>query len=299
MKNPRHQIYFTYVSWVLAGFLALGTFLDAVANAVSLITFPVALIGTIIIIVSLISVQLYLNRYPLSWIANGKLVRISKLNLGLLLPFLGMLVLLWVPTALNVSIKSEIQLSIEGIRVGGTTDAIHALKFERVARDGEGSIKTTKWKLNNGNKLSATYNSQENRVLYIELDWSGKAKGVDSTFMKFQFDSTSLSEIRKVFNSTGFSYKMNAMFSTDEGIVTFNAFEIKDSPNLIAVFVTIVDKQFFDQLNSLPFEERLRVVSNYFKLRAIILSEESYLDKIWGAEKIYDPESRPVQIPNG
>lgn len=102
MRKPRHQLFATYVSWTLTGFLALGAFLDGVGNAVGLITFNITLLGTIAIVVYLTLLQLYLDRYPLAWVCNDKAVKITKLNLGLLLPFLGMIVLLWIPVALNV-----------------------------------------------------------------------------------------------------------------------------------------------------------------------------------------------------
>ena len=107
MQKPKHQILIKWLSWTLGGFLALGAFFDAIANANSLITVPVALAGTVIIIVSLISAQIYLSKNPLRWVVNGTPVKISNLNLGLLLPFVGMLVLLWVPVVFNGGVESE------------------------------------------------------------------------------------------------------------------------------------------------------------------------------------------------
>ncbi|MEM6256643.1 MAG: hypothetical protein AAF215_10885 [Cyanobacteria bacterium P01_A01_bin.123] len=121
MKKPSHQILITRFLWIISGFLALGTFLDAVANAISLITLPIALFGTALIVVSLFSVQFYLSRNPLSWVANGSSVKISKLNLGLVLPCLGMLVLLWIPPIFNDGSKSQsTQLSVPCVNGSGS-----------------------------------------------------------------------------------------------------------------------------------------------------------------------------------
>ena len=66
MKKPKHQVWFTYISWLLIGFLGLGAFLGAVADAVSLITTLTAFIGTITIVVLLIFIQNFTPNYKLN-----------------------------------------------------------------------------------------------------------------------------------------------------------------------------------------------------------------------------------------
>lgn len=101
MQKPKHQVVITYFTWILGGFLAFGTLLDAVANATSLVTLPIALAGTIITLVLLSSVQVYLSKNPLTWVTKDSKVKISKLKPGSLLPFAGMLILLWIPPLLD------------------------------------------------------------------------------------------------------------------------------------------------------------------------------------------------------
>jgi len=132
MKKPTHQTLITYILWILTGFLALGTFLDAIANAISLITLPVSLAGTVIISVLLICIQIYLSKNPLSWVTNASLVKISKLNLGLLLPVFGMLILLWVPTIFNRIIVSE---SLAGGALQDSIETFEESKAETLASD--------------------------------------------------------------------------------------------------------------------------------------------------------------------
>ena len=137
MQKPRHQVLITRLSWILWGFLAFGTFLDAVANAISLITFPVALVGTVIIVVSLFLVQIYLSKNPLSWVADGAAVKISKLNLGLVLPFVGMLVLLWIPIVFDGGVESEslagngLQNRIDSVEEGINREVYPVINFSK------------------------------------------------------------------------------------------------------------------------------------------------------------------------
>ena len=79
------------------------------------------------------------------------------------------------------------------------------------------------------------------------------------------------------------------MNRTEDQLITFNAYEIKGKPHLIAVFVTSLSIPEAKSQMSDPTQ-----VAKFFKLQAIILAEEAYLDEIWGEEKIYDKDSKPI-----
>mgnify|MGYP001793163571 CR=1 FL=1 len=114
MQKPKHQVVITYLTWILGGFLAFGTFLDAVANATSLVTFPIALAGTVFILFLLFLVQIYLSKNPLTWVTKDSQVRISKLKLGSLLPLVGILILLWIPPLLDqMAIRASSRNSLQ------------------------------------------------------------------------------------------------------------------------------------------------------------------------------------------
>jgi len=125
MQKPKHQVVITYLTWILGGFLAFGTFLDAVANATSLVTFPIALAGTVLILFLLFLVQIYISKNPLTWVTKDSQVRISKLKLGSLLPLVGILILLWIPPLLDqiatrAASRNSLQSGVEIVHEEGS-----------------------------------------------------------------------------------------------------------------------------------------------------------------------------------
>lgn len=179
--------------------------------------------------------------------------------------------------------------SLSGIKVGDSSTVLEKLNLEPLFMEGHGAIKMVKYRLANGNELSVTYNSRENRIIYIENDWSLKPEGFATDLPAFKFGITTLADIRRVNGSNGFSWKSMAMNRTEDQLVTFNAYEIKGKPNVIAVFVTSLNIR-EAQKNMSDTNE----TAKFFKLQAIILAEEAYLDELWGEEKIYDKDSKPI-----
>lgn len=103
-RRPWYQTIFYAVSWMIAGFVALGSILDSVSSAITLVTPQVTILGTVTVLGGLIGVQTFLRSHPLEWInGDGQLVRIKGLNAGLVLPFVGMLILLWIPRFTSVA----------------------------------------------------------------------------------------------------------------------------------------------------------------------------------------------------
>ena len=85
------------------------------------------------------------------------------------------------------------------------------------------------------------------------------------------------------------------MFKTPEGVVTFNAFELKSTPTIVVVFVTLLQNT--SSVGPDPSPEQIKAaVGGLFKLVAIAVADESYLDQSWGAKKLYDPKSIPIQL---
>lgn len=86
-----------YGEWILAGLLALGAFIGAINDALSFVTWPVTIWGTLILVGGWFAIQAYLQRHPQAWSYGDNQVRITRLNIGHALPLLGMILLLWVP----------------------------------------------------------------------------------------------------------------------------------------------------------------------------------------------------------
>jgi tetratricopeptide (TPR) repeat protein len=92
-RVPAPQKYLIYLTWVFAGFMGLGGVISVLSDAFDFITRPIAIGGTVLIILFWFAAQQYLKRYPY----RLKKGRITRLNFGMALPLLGMIVLLWLP----------------------------------------------------------------------------------------------------------------------------------------------------------------------------------------------------------
>ncbi len=98
MQRPWYQTLATGVMIVLGGFLLLGTVLDAVGNAITLIPPFVTYGGTIIIVAVTAGLYLLLKKRPLTWVVHGgRAIRVTRLGRRPLLALLGATLLLWVP----------------------------------------------------------------------------------------------------------------------------------------------------------------------------------------------------------
>jgi hypothetical protein len=83
------------------------------------------------------------------------------------------------------------------------------------------------------------------------------------------------------------------MNTANGALFTFNAYSIKDKPGLVAVFVTALNVAELRRRRANK-EPGADDVAKNLTLDAVILAEETYLDEIWGKEKIYDKEAKPV-----
>jgi hypothetical protein len=87
--------------YVLGGFLALGTFLDSVANAISLLTPLVAGIGTACIVLLWLLARFLLPLYPLPWVVGKQRILVRKPGIQPTAFALGMVLLLWMPSVIT------------------------------------------------------------------------------------------------------------------------------------------------------------------------------------------------------
>jgi len=96
--KPLHQRLLTWCGWLLAGVVTLGTILDAVGNALDLITRPVTYFGSAVLWLGWLVAQVRLKLRPVDWITtDGTRIRVSRLGVASLLPLTGATMLLWVP----------------------------------------------------------------------------------------------------------------------------------------------------------------------------------------------------------
>jgi hypothetical protein len=106
MKKPWYQsaiqsvVIIKYIPWILVGLGIVGSILDTLSSS-EWITPSVTYIGTIVIVVGVILIQIALKRSPAKWITDGdQVLRISSLGIKQLFIMAGIIVALWIPRLL-------------------------------------------------------------------------------------------------------------------------------------------------------------------------------------------------------
>lgn len=103
MRRPFHQQLLKTLGFVLWGFIALGSFINAINNALQLLTFRVAFGGTIAILVFLLASSVFLRIRGLPWLIDGSIARLRRLGVLPIGGSLGAILLLWIPSLLQPS----------------------------------------------------------------------------------------------------------------------------------------------------------------------------------------------------
>jgi hypothetical protein len=150
-KKPSYQLWVENSLRAGAGLLALGALLDALSNAVALVTPLVTYIGTPIVFFSFVIIEVRLRRHPVPWITKDgqKILLTSVRHSSLRFYFLGMVLLLGLPRffsypkqqpELPISVAGQVRLdnrplenatiTIIGIAGRWTTDENGAFQFQ-------------------------------------------------------------------------------------------------------------------------------------------------------------------------
>lgn len=79
--------------FVLGSYVVGGAILDTIGNALSLINWAITIVGSILLIILWLSLNLLLNHHPVSW---GQ-YNVKKLGIYPLSSFIGIALLLWTP----------------------------------------------------------------------------------------------------------------------------------------------------------------------------------------------------------
>jgi hypothetical protein len=105
------------VASLLIGFLALGSFVSAIRNALSLVNRSTTYIGTAVLFVAWVCIDFYVRKRPLPWIVHGQEIRVKKLGITPTLAFVGACLLLWVPRWISDSKTNTFrQMALESMR---------------------------------------------------------------------------------------------------------------------------------------------------------------------------------------
>jgi hypothetical protein len=180
--------------------------------------------------------------------------------------------------------------TLNGVKIGSSPSTLEALQLQPIAREGRGDIKITKFKLSSGNLLSVTYDTRVDKILYIETDWNEMPNARTTGLPGLAFGATTLDDIRRKNGSNGFTWQRMGVQRDGDRLITFNAYEVRQKPGSIVVFVNMLNISEYKAAGS---DEKQ--MSSFLKLHAVILANERYLDQIWGEAKVYDGTSQPIR----
>jgi hypothetical protein len=181
---------------------------------------------------------------------------------------------------LTATLFTSPDISMLGLKVGGSQNSLNKVKLKVVSRDGD----MVKFLTKSGNDFSVT--CDKGKIVYMENDWQQDPKASQPLFSDFQFGQTTLRDIRRKMGTNGFTYKDRGSFTTDKDLIEFNCFQFNSPNNEILVTVTKVP---------LSVTVTESTVADYLKLDAIIVADPCYCDKLWGKEKIYDKNYKKVE----
>jgi hypothetical protein len=176
--------------------------------------------------------------------------------------------------------------SLAGFRIGDRASALDKLGTP-AATEKYKSYVVRKWKLSNGNELSATVDSSA-KIVYLECDWSGEASGrsevTESDLPDLKFGKTKLSDLRARFGSNGFAYsKRGGVITIPDGVVMLNSYEVGSN---VVTFYTVAGA-FADAGKGAGIAERA-------ELDAISIADAQYAKSEWG-ECVYDPKYKKIE----
>jgi hypothetical protein len=98
VRKPRHQVAFTSLLYVLAGYGSLGVFLDATGNSLSLLNDARwTYLGTFVAGVLWLAAELVPRWRPVTWVSGGIDYRVTRAPAKIRLGLVGAICLLWVP----------------------------------------------------------------------------------------------------------------------------------------------------------------------------------------------------------
>jgi hypothetical protein len=177
-----------------------------------------------------------------------------------------------------ISVPGDI--SMMGIKIKDSRESTKNINLDVVARDTD----MIKYRTENGNDLSITF--ENNKVVYMENDWLQDTAARQPLFSDFSFGQTTLKEIRSKFGTNGFVHKKMGSIKTETDVIMFNCFEFDSKNN--EVLVTITKARISEDVTQ-------ENVASMLKLDALIIADKAYLDKIWGKEKLCDPNYKKIE----
>lgn len=185
-------------------------------------------------------------------------------------------------TAITLSLLASFaDISMLKIKIGSPESDLKKIKLEEIARE-DGMVK---FRTENGNDFSVT--TENGKVVFMENDWKQNPKSAKTLLPWFEFGITSLKDIRNKFATNGFIFKNIGPLKTDTDVILFNCFEFDSDNNDILVTVTKIP------IDVTTTED---MVGEKAKLEALIVADKTYLESIWGKDKVFDTNYKKIKL---
>ena len=235
--------------------------------------------------------QLEFNRYPSAQARATSFV--SSMEFGAETPELVQRAQMIADRAMASLVEGQSQSSapppatgvipaLSGLKIGDPASNTSRIGLAPVARNQTGPFTAIKWEFPDGNELSATV-SAGGSIVYLESDWGEKQTGTIADYPGLKFGETTLSQIRQIFGSNGFSFAQHGgVVKVRDGLVLINSYEVG------AVVATFVTKIAGRQINA-----SMDAPGNAV-LVALSIADAEYANSVWG-KRTYDPNYRKIE----
>lgn len=171
--------------------------------------------------------------------------------------------------------------TLTGVAVGDSLNtAAGRIGLKPDAKGDFGPVTAIKWTLPDNNELSISAMRATDKIVYIETNWGEWQSGKLTDFSGLLFGETSLNEIRKRFKSNGYM-RRPPVTNKDGSIVMFNTYNIEGAANVSITFATKTSVKDGARVHAKQVS-----LGDVAKLETIIIADNTYLDSLWGTEKL-------------
>ena len=147
MRKPWYQRFLIYyIPWLFAAILFVGAVLDTIVSSLELISPITTYIGTSVVIVGIVGLEIYLRRHPLPWVTQGgQTIRFKSLWPWLHILALGVLICLWIPrlgmtSPRDQQYQTDLLVSCEIVRNSPVTFEEYNLEAFKWGEEGDSII---------------------------------------------------------------------------------------------------------------------------------------------------------------
>lgn len=295
MRGVFYQRFLKGTAYILIGFLAIGSLLDAVSNAVSLITPFATYLGCSIIVTMWLLIEFFIKKFSLSLeVSKGQLIIIRRLGIKPRLMVLGAILLLWIPRIVNTEHTKKIDpINIQPNSIKEYTEIVIDRSRSMMDKFENG---TTKWDaaLNAVKEFLYVHDASNSMLSLRQFGGSCNFENLENTKLLVGFEKLNSAKILSALDSVQISGKSNLLRAFTEAIGDFDNIKSTESSNDIKRMIIItgnsdecnprVAQLINDRLNVRNIRLIIRVVG--MSLSSKRMQELSTITKVLGGEVI-------------